>query len=229
MKHPATIRFRRLVLAVLAGSPFVVLAVIWWQFLRETPDESLLRRWLAAQARGAIPASLYVEVASASPEFRVLAAQEIGRHEGTLTSAWRRLRPNLPAAVRAQVPLAFSTGRRGVALLTLLDGFEHEPGVARALVAVATNRHAANRRLAVMALGKLPIMPAELAEPLAALADDPEYLLRLDAAVTLQQIVPRTVTVERALRRLAADPVASVRQAAKPLNLDDDEPETATP
>lgn len=229
MNHPATTRFRRSLLAILACTPFVVLAVIWWQFMRETSDESLLRRWLTAQARGTIPASLYVEVGSASPDFRTLAAREIGRHEGTLTSVWRKLRPHLPTQLRAQVPLAFSTGRRGVALLTLIDGFEHEPGVIRALMAVATNRQAANRRLAVMALGKLPIMPAELAEPLTALADDPEYLLRLDAAVTLQQIVPRTAAVEQALRRLAADPVASVRQAAKPLNLDYDEPETATP
>ncbi len=220
---------RRSAPVILAVASLVALAVTGWLLLRETPDESLLRRWLAAQARGSVPASLYREMAAVSPEFRVLAAQEVARYEGSLTSAWRRVRPWLPAAVRARLPLPFSTGRRGVALLTLLDGHEHEPGVARALVAVATNRLAANRRLAVMALGKLPVMPAVLAEPLTALVDDPEYLLRLDAAATLQQAVPRTFTVELALRRLAADPVASVRQAAKPLDLDHDEPETATP
>jgi hypothetical protein len=220
---------RRFSWVTLGLAPLLLLAGGWWQYLRETPEQSLLRRWLRAQAQGSIPAAVYAEVAAAEPQFRVLAAQALGRHESPLTSAWRQLRPRLPDSLRARVPLAFSTGRRGVALLTLIDGFEAEPGVARALVAVATNRQAANRRLALLALGKLPVMPAELAEPLTALVDDPEYLLRLDAAATLHQTFPRSVAVDRALRRLARDPIASVRQAATPLVPDDDQPETATP
>ena len=49
---------RRSAPGILAVASLVALAVTGWLLLRETPDESLLRRWLAAQARGSVPASL---------------------------------------------------------------------------------------------------------------------------------------------------------------------------
>lgn len=194
---------------------------------RVTPGEALLRRWLNAQARGTIPAALLREVEVAPPEFRVAAARKIGEPEGALTSAWRWARPRLPDAVRARTPLPFSAGRRGMALLNLVTGFEHEPGVRQALLAVVTNREAANRRIALMTLSRLPVLPPELAEPLSTVADDADLLLRLDVAVTLQLAMPRTGPVTLALQRLSRDPVPGVRQAANPT--DPEEPETATP
>ncbi len=194
--------------------------------MRETPDQRLLRRWLSAQARGSIPAGLYRELDAVSPEFRVLAAREIGRHEGVAPRWWRSLRPRLPGVLRARAPLPFSEGRRGLALLNLVQGHEREPGVAAALVGVVTNRTAANRRIALLALGNLDSVSPPLAESLAVVADDADYRLRLEVAGPLQQAWPRTRPVELALRRLAADPVALVREAARDEALE--EPETYT-
>ncbi len=196
-------------------------------FPRATPEEALLRRWLHAQARGTIPAALFREVEAAPLSFRAAAARKIGEPESPLTTGWRWLRPHLPDTLRARVPLPFSAGRRGMALLNLIAGYEHEPVVRQALLAVVTNREAANRRIALLALGRLPVLPPELAEPLSTVADDEDHLLRLDVATTLQLAMPRTGPVTLALQRLSRDPVPGVRQAANPT--DPEEPETATP
>lgn len=195
--------------------------------LRETPDQRLLRRWLSAQASGSILGGLFQEVEAAPPSFRELAAREIGRPEGTATRWWRQLRPRLPAALRVRAPLPFTEGRRGLALLNLVQGHEMEPAVAAALVSVVTNQAAANRRIALLALGNLIVVPPSLAESLTVVSADNDYLLRLEVAGTLQQAWPRTRPVELALRRLASDPVPAVRQAA--IGDDAEEPETATP
>jgi hypothetical protein len=102
-----------------------------------------------------------------------------------------------------------------------------EPAVAAALVSVVTNQAAANRRIALLALGNLIVVPPSLAESLTVVSADNDYLLRLEVAGTLQQAWPRTRPVELALRRLASDPVPAVRQAA--IGDDAEEPETATP
>lgn len=195
--------------------------------LRETPDQRLLRRWLAAQASGSIPGGLFQEVETAPLSFRELAAREIGRPEGSVTRWWRQIRPRLPASIRVRAPLPFTEGRRGLALLNLVQGHETEPAVSAALVAVVTNRAAANRRIALLALGNLIVVPPSLAESLTVVSADNDYLLRLEVAGTLQQAWPRTRPVELALRRLASDPVPAVRQAA--VGDDAEEPETATP
>jgi hypothetical protein len=195
--------------------------------LRETADQRLLRRWLSAQASGSIPGGLFQEVETAPLSFRELAAREIGRPEGTATRWWRQIRPRLPAALRVRAPLPFTEGRRGLALLNLIRGHETEPAVAAALVTVVTNQAAANRRIALLALGNLMVVPPALAESLTVISDDTDYLLRLEVAGTLQQAWPRTRPVELALRRLALDPVPAVRQAA--VGDDAEEPETATP
>ena len=195
--------------------------------LRETPDQRLLRRWLAAQASGSIPGGLFQEVETAPLSFRELAAREIGRPEGSVTRWWRQIRPRLPASIRVRAPLPFTEGRRGLALLNLVQGHETEPAVSAALVAVVTNRAAANRRIALLALGNLIVVPPSLAESLTVVSADNDYLLRLEVAGTLQQAWPRTRPVELALRQLASDPVPAVRQAA--IGEDAEEPETATP
>lgn len=195
--------------------------------LRETPDQRLLRRWLLAQASGSIPGGLFQEVETAPLSFRELAAREIGRPEGAATRWWRQLRPRLPAALRVRAPLPFTEGRRGLALLNLVQGHETEPAVAAALVAVVTNQTAANRRIALLALGNLMVVPPSLAESLTVVSADDDYLLRLEVAGTLQQAWPRTRPIELALRRLASDPVLAVRQAA--VGDDAEESETATP
>jgi hypothetical protein len=196
-------------------------------FPRATPEEALLRRWLNAQARGTIPAALFREVEAAPLSLRAVAARKIGEPESPVTTGWRRLRPRLPDAVRARVPLPFSAGRRGVALLNLVSGFEHEPAVCQALLAVVTNREATNRRIALLALGRLPVLPPELAEPLSTVADAADHRLRLDVATMLQLATPRTGPVTLALQRLSRDPVPGVRQAANPT--DPEVPEIATP
>lgn len=209
--------------AAIAGAVLLLLAI----FPRATPEEALVDRWLRAQARGAIPAALFQEVEAAPLSFREAAARQIGEQESPLTTVWRWVRPRLPDNLRARVPLPFSAGRRGMALLNLLSGYEQEPGVRQALLAVVTNREAANRRIALLALGRLPLLPPEVAEPLSAMADDADHLLRLDVATTLQLATPRTGPVTLALQRLAQDPVPGVRHAANPGEAE--EPETATP
>lgn len=205
----------------------VVAGLLIAAFPRATPEEALLERWLQAQSRGVIPAALFQEVEAAPLSFREVAARKIGQRESPLTAAWQWLRPKLPDTLRARTPLPFSAGRRGMALLNLVSGFEQEPGVRQALLAVVTNREATNRRIALLALGRLPLLPPELAEPLSAMADDADHLLRLDVATTLQLATPRTGPVTLALQRLAQDPVPGVRHAANPGEAD--EPETATP
>lgn len=202
-----------MVLTVAAAVCLLVASLVWLR-PAPTPEEGFLRRWLAAQRRGELSAEIQAEAAAVPTSTLVLAARRIAEPESGLTQTWRRVRALLPAAVQRRVPVPFSAGRRAMALSALMAEREHEPGVAEALLGVVTNRAAANRRIALLRLGSLPVLPPLLTHPLTTLTNEPDPVFRSEVAHALHQAWPRTAPVAAALKLLAADSNAIVRSAA---------------
>jgi transposase InsO family protein len=224
------LRRRRFIAA--AGTLLAALfgGLAWLQLADETPEDRFIREWLTAQRRGVITAELQREAETVSTATLLVAARRMAEPDSPFNQTWRKVRAVLPPAVQRRVPVPFSSGRRAMALFSLMEGRVHEPGVVEALLGVITNRSAANRRIALLRLDSLLVVPAPMAEPLAALTNEPDYVLRAEIAATLNRAVPRTRTIEAALKELAADTNSIVRQAAiEPPDEDETEAPQETP
>ncbi len=228
----ASSSLRRRRFLVVVGTLLAVLlgGLVWLQLSDETPEERFIRQWLTAQRRGIIPAELQREAETISTATLLVAARRIAEPDSPFNQTWRKVRSVLPPAVQRRVPIPFSSGRRAMALFSLMEGRVHEPGVVEALLGVITNRSAANRRVALLRLDSLPLIPAPMVEPLAALTNEPDYVFRAEIAATLNRAVPRTPIIEAALKQLAMDTNSIVRLAAlAPPEEDEAEPAQETP
>lgn len=203
---------------LVAAALLLLLPVIGllWRSASRTPEEKFVQRWFTACRREAMPDAVALNGGQpVTPAMLVTAVNELARPDNDWSRRWLELRGRLPQPVRAWIPMPFTESRRAAAVAGLLSGRFHEAGVIEALVRAATNPVAANRCNILLLLGLVDPLPAHLAQPLAALTNDPDARIRTALAYLSGGIWPRTAQVTNLQETLLQDGDASVRQAAQ--------------